>query len=106
MSARTAFFDGMVRRAVVTFLAMAVSFVVFGALTVDLAKHMAANAEYLLSYGGAAWLDGGLAQLAELWIKVLMAIAAWLSFKLCEHALVERVAHGAPPPLPGHEPVE
>ena len=77
----------------VAFLLMTLTFVLFGLLSLDLVRLVSANADYLLSNGWAGWLDGGFVQLLELAINALLAIASYLSFKLCEHVLVHRLAY-------------
>ena len=84
-------FAWLIRRAFVTFALMTVAFVVFGVLTLDLVKYVAANASFLLEYGVLALLDGGLLQFAELWFEALLALGAYLVFKLCEQALLQRM---------------
>jgi len=91
----TALFGWLVRHATVTLVLMALSFVAFGALSVNLVSYVSANANYLLSYGWDAFKEGGLQQLLELWLQIFVAIGTYLVFKLCEHALIERVAYHA-----------
>ena len=79
---------------VASFLLMTLAFLGFGLLSLDLVRLVSANAGYLSSTGWAGLLDGGLAQLLELVVNALAAIAAYLVFKLCEHVLVHRLAHG------------
>lgn len=77
----------------VCFVLMALSFVLFGILSLDLVRLVSANAGFLLRAGWDGLLDGGLQQLLELSLNALAAIAAYLCFKLCEHVLVHRLAH-------------
>ena len=93
MNSHTPLFDWLVRHAVATWVLMAISFVAFGALSVNLVSYAFANANYLFSYGWEAFTDGGLWQLLELWLQIFVAISTYLIFKLCEHALIERIAH-------------
>lgn len=93
MKPHTPLFDWLVRHATATLLLMALSFVAFGALSVNLVSYVSANASYLLSYGWEAFKDGGLEQLLELWLQIFIAIGAFLVFKLCEHALIDRIAY-------------
>lgn len=89
----TPLFAWMVARPFATYAFMAISFVAFGALSLNLVSYISANANYLLAHGWTALIDGGLAQLVELWLKIFLAIGAYGVFKLCEHALIERIAH-------------
>ena len=95
MKPHTPLFDWLVTHAMATLALMALSFVGFGALSVNLVSYVSANANYLLSYGWEAFKDGGLQQLVELWLQIFVAIATYLVFKLCEHALIERIAYHA-----------
>jgi hypothetical protein len=92
MQLYTRYFRWLIRHFVATYVLMVCLFVVFGILSLDLVKYVSANANLLLMYGRQALLDGGLMQLAELWFKSFAAILAYLGFKLCEHALIERAA--------------
>jgi hypothetical protein len=73
---------------------MCASFILFGALSVDIVSHFSANANYLFVYRLEAFWDGGFVQLAELCVKAMGALGCYLSFKLCEHALIHRLTHG------------
>lgn len=95
MKPHTPLFDWLVKHAAGTFALMALSFMAFGALSVNLVSYVSANANYLLSYGWEAFKDGGLQQLLELWLQIFVAIGTYLAFKLCEHALIERIAYHA-----------
>ena len=95
MKPHTTLFDWLVRHATATLVLMALSFVAFGALSVNLVSYVSANTSYLLSYGWEAFKDGGLQQLLELWLQIFIAIGAYLVFKLCEHALIDRIAYHA-----------
>ncbi|SRR6266581_3578422 len=90
---RSRLFDWLVRHYAATFLIMSLSFMAFGVLSLDLVQFVSANTNFLLAYGWDAIQVGGFVQLVELWASVFAAIAAYLVFKLCEHALVERLAH-------------
>lgn len=91
MPTHSRYFAWLIRHALVTFALMTVAFVVFGVLSLDLVKYVAANASFLLEYGVLALLDGGFLQFAELWFEALLALAAYLVFKLCEQALLQRM---------------
>ncbi len=84
-------------------LLMSFSFLVFGGLSLDLARLLWANASFLALHGWQAVQDAALQQLAELLLKVFVAMAAYTGFKLCEHALVDRFAHHTHRPETPHE---
>lgn len=89
----TRLFRWLVLHYVVTYFLMVILFLVFGLLSLDLVKYVAANASYLLEFGIEALWDGGLRQFVELVLNSLAAVLAYVGFKLCEHALIERAAH-------------
>ena len=83
----------LVSHAIGCFLLMTLAFVIFGVLSLDLVKVVSANAGYLWMNGWEGLVDGGFRQLLELAINAVCAIGAYLVFKLCEHALLHRLAH-------------
>ena len=95
MSRDSRIFHWLLRHPWLCFLLMACSFTLFGVLTLNMAGYVSANARYLVENGWMAWVDGGFAQLLELWIQIFVATGAFVVFKLCEHALVQRLAHPA-----------
>ena len=74
-----------------TFLSLGVSFVLFGALSLNLLHTLSANFDFLSMYGVEAVRDGALKQLAEIVMSGYLAAAAYVIFKLCEKVLVERL---------------
>ncbi len=90
---QSSLFKWMVRHWVVTFLLMGVAFVAFGLLSLNLVQIFAANIRFLTDHGVDAIMEGGLWQLFELVASAYGAIAFYVMFKTCEHALVERLAH-------------
>ena len=72
---------------------MVFAFIAFGVLTLNMVSYVVANADYLLTYKWMAFVDGGARQLLEIWLTTFLALGCYLVFKLCEHALIERVAH-------------
>jgi hypothetical protein len=76
------------RHRVSCFVLMTVSFIAFGALSLDLVRLVRANANLLWEHGLQGVMDGGLQQLAELWFSAFGAVGCYLVFKLCEHILV------------------
>ena len=86
-------FKLMVRHWVGTYALMGIAFVLFGLLSLNLVQLFAANIRFLTEYGWMAVMDGGLWQLLELVASAYGATAFYVSFKSCEHALVDRLAH-------------
>lgn len=96
MSSQTAhskLYDWLLRHGIACFALMTFAFVVFGLLSLDLVKLVSANAGFLWRAGWDGIVDGGFMQLLELVVSALMAIASYIVFKLCEHVMVDRLAH-------------
>ncbi len=74
-----------------TFLLLGISFLLFGALSLNLLHTLSANFEFLSMYGVEAVREGALKQLAEIVISGYLAAAAYVISKLCEKVLVERL---------------
>jgi hypothetical protein len=70
------------------FLAMGLSFFVFGACSLNLFFLFKANTALLLEHGWMALIDGGAAQLLELLVTGYISMVAYLVFKACEYSLV------------------
>jgi hypothetical protein len=94
------FFRWLVRHWIATYILMGMGFVLFGAASLNLVQMFSANIAFLSNYGLDAIQDGALMQLAELVFSTYIAVAFYLLFKTCEHALVQRVAHHPPPIKP------
>ena len=75
-------------RSWLTFVVMVLSFLAFGVGTLNLFVLIRANGNFLLENGWMAVMDGGLRQSAELLANALVAMAAYVIFKTCEHRLV------------------
>ena len=70
-----------------TFIVLGVSFLVFGAGTLNLGLLLMANLRLLGAHGWQAIGDGALRQLFELAVTGYSSIAAYVVFKACEHRL-------------------
>jgi hypothetical protein len=90
----TRLFRLLSRRWWVALLVMGLSFVLFGLASLNLIGVLRANLAFLLRHGADAVRDGGLLQLLELAAYGYAAAACYVVFKLCEKALVERIAYG------------
>jgi hypothetical protein len=77
---------------------MGLSFICFGMGSLNLAQMVQANIDFLRIHGLMAIADGGLWQLATLSVNIYIAVACYIVFKSCEHALVERLAHHSTAP--------
>lgn len=81
-----------------TFVVMGLSFFIFGAGTLNLFRLLQANLALIGEHGTQALADGALEQLAELLLTGYGALAAYVVFKTCEHALVHALAEDAAAP--------
>jgi hypothetical protein len=77
-------------------LLMGASFVAFGLASLNLLQMLGANLSFLAEHGIDAVREGGLLQLLELIVSGYAAAVFYIVFKLCEKALVERIAYVAP----------
>jgi hypothetical protein len=78
----------LIRHRISCVVLMTVSFILFGALSLDLVRLVKANWLLVWEHGLQGVMDGGLQQMAELWLSAFGAIGSYLIFKLCEHVLV------------------
>jgi hypothetical protein len=72
----------------VAFLLLVISFLAFGALTLNLLFVLRANLALLAEHGWQAALDGGALQLVEIGLSGVAGMLAYLVFKSCEYRLV------------------
>jgi uncharacterized membrane protein HdeD (DUF308 family) len=70
------------------FVVLGLSFLAFGAGTVNLFRLLAANLSLIVDHGWQALADGAAQQLLELLATAYSSMAAWVVFKTCEHRLV------------------
>lgn len=85
-----------------TFVVLVASFCVFGALTLNLFFVLRANLALIAEHGWQALADGAAEQLVEIVVTGLVAMAAYIVFKACEHRLVHALCDApaaAEPPL-------
>jgi hypothetical protein len=88
-----------------TFVVMGLSFLLFGAGTLNLFVLARANFMLLGEHGWLAVMEGGGRQLAELLLTGYACMLAYLVFKACEHTLVHWLGEApAPPDEPDKEP--
>jgi len=74
------------------FAVMVLSFLAFGAGTLNLFFILRANLGLLAEHGWQAVMDGGLLQLADILVSGCASMAAYIVFKACEHRLVQWLA--------------
>ncbi|MBM2884170.1 hypothetical protein JFK97_07175 [Chromobacterium phragmitis] len=79
------------RHPVACFLLLGLSFLLFGLGTINLALLLQLNLKVWLEAGWQAAMAGALRQLGELLLSGYAAMAAYIIFKCCEKALVDRL---------------
>ncbi|GHD66528.1 hypothetical protein [Jeongeupia chitinilytica] len=85
------------RHPLATLALMAVSFIGFGAVSVNLVMLLSANLNLLWQHGWLAVMNGAIEQLAELLLHGVLALLLYLVFKLCEKLLVEKLSNTSDP---------
>ena len=78
-----------------TYVVLGLSFLAFGAGTLNLGLLLMANLRLLRDFGWQALEDGALRQLCELVLTGYLSIAAYVVFKACEHRLSDWLGHGS-----------
>ena len=78
-----------------TFVVLGLSFLAFGAGTLNLGLLLMANVRLLREYGWQALGDGALRQLFELGLTGYLSIAAYVVLKTCEHRLSDWLGRGS-----------
>ena len=81
-----------------TFVVMCVSFVLFGAGTLNLISMFRLNLVLIAENGAMALADGAAQQFVELMLSLVVGMAAYVVFKACEHSLVHGLTH-----IPDHK---
>lgn len=79
------------RHPVQTFVLMGAAFLAFGVTSVNLYVLFVANLALIAEYGMTAIEDGALQQLIELIGSLLLALAFYALFALCDKTLVRRL---------------
>lgn len=71
-----------------TFAVLGLSFLVFGASSLNLLFVAKANIDLIVEHGWQALADGGARQLLEILLTGYLSMAAYVVFKACEARLV------------------
>ena len=90
-----------------TFLVLALSFLAFGAGTLNLILVLRANLELIADFGMMALADGAALQLLDIVLTAAVSMAAYIVFKACEYRLVHDLTDpgpAAPIPVNDREP--
>ncbi len=72
------------------FLIAGLAAVLFAWNSFNLVHQAMESVRFLESFGDMAVMDGGLVQLAEIIIRSMISLAAYLLYKVCEAELVSR----------------
>jgi len=84
---KTIFQRWVLSRLWVTFMVLCLSFLAFGAGTLNLIYMFSANVAFLAAQGWQAAMDGAVIQLLQLILTGALSMAAYVVFKTCEHHL-------------------
>lgn len=72
-----------------TFLLLMISGLTFGVMTLNIFRMIAANWNFIATYGVTALREGGLEQAIELTLTGMASMVVYLVFKFCEQILIE-----------------
>ena len=75
----------------VTYVAMVLSFLIFGAASVNLAQTFLLNIRLIQEHGWLVLMEGALEQLLELLLTAGFSVAFYLMFKSCESVMLQRI---------------
>ena len=73
----------------ITFISLMASGLAFGAMTLNIFRLVAANWNFITSYGLTALRDGGLQQAVEIILTGMLSMIVYLVFKFCERILID-----------------
>ncbi len=74
-----------------TYAVMVLSFLIFGAASVNLAQTFLLNIRLIQEHGWLVLMDGALDQLIELLLTAAFSVSFYLLFKSCEAVLLQRI---------------
>jgi hypothetical protein len=80
-----------------TFVVLCLSFLFFGAGSLNLFNMFRLNLGLIADHGLMALTDGAAQQLVELTVTLAASMAAYVIFKACEHSLVRGLTHNTEP---------
>ncbi len=87
--------DYLLRHPAFTFALMGASFLAFGVTSVNLYVLFVANLTLIADYGTQALADGALQQFFELTGSLVLSVAFYAVFALCDRTLVRRLTERA-----------
>ena len=74
-----------------TYVLMVLSFLIFGAASVNLAQTFLLNIRLIQEHGLLVLMDGALDQLIELLLTASFSVSFYLIFKSCESVLLQKM---------------
>lgn len=74
-----------------TFVLMVISFLVFGAASINLAQTFLLNVRLIQEHGTLVLWDGALLQLLEILLSAAFSVSFYLLFKTCEAVLLQKL---------------
>jgi hypothetical protein len=74
-----------------TFVSMVLSFLIFGAASVNLAQTFLLNIRLIQEHGFLVLMDGAFEQLVELLLSAGFSVSFYLMFKSCEAVLLQKI---------------
>ncbi|MCG7948776.1 MAG: hypothetical protein AB2729_12635 [Candidatus Thiodiazotropha taylori] len=80
--------DYFLKRPILTFLLLIVSALAFGFLTINIFRLLAANWQFIVTYGVVALREGALWQTLELILTGIVSMLFFLIFRFCEDILI------------------
>ena len=74
-----------------TYAVMVLSFLIFGAASVNLAQTFLLNIRLIQEHGWLVLMDGALDQLLELLLTAGFSVGCYLMFKSCESVMLQKI---------------
>jgi len=93
--AKALFHRCVLRRSWTCFIALGISFLGFGIVTLNLVSLLKINLDLVLEHGWQALMDGAAMQLFELLVSGYTSMAFYVVFKACEYRLVHGLSDDA-----------
>ena len=93
MRIKAAFHRHVLSRRWLTFMVMGLSFLLFGAGSLNIVFVLRANLGLIADYGWMVVMDGAGAQLLEIVATAYVSMLAYIVFKVCEYSLVHHLIY-------------
>ena len=83
------YYNFLYKHPLTTFILLMASGLAFGAMTLNIFRLVAANWNFITTYGLTALKEGGLHQALELFLTGMSSMIVYLVFKFCERILID-----------------